>query len=74
MLDLVLILSSSCVPSSLVTHMESETFMGSEEICVCVLKNIRGMLSKPPELNEAVSIASTTRSLYGYVHVLAGFC
>ena len=49
---------------SLVSHMESDTFLQSEDTCVCVLKNIRGMLLKPPELNDAVSS-------YLHVHVFS---
>ena len=35
--------------------MESEEFMNSIDLCVCVLRNMRGMLESPPDLNEAVS-------------------
>ena len=56
-LNIILFSDSTLMFSySLVSHMESDTFMQSEEICVCVLKNIRGMLLKPPELNDIVSI------------------
>ena len=41
--------------SSLILHMESDVFIMDEDLCVCVLMNIRGMLEKPPELMEAVS-------------------
>ena len=39
----------------MVRHMESDDFMQMVNLCVCVLRNIRGMLENPPELNEAVS-------------------
>ena len=48
--------------SSIILHMESDVFIMDEDLCVCVLMNIRGMLEKPPELMEAVS------------HVIVGIC
>ncbi|XP_064398624.1 inositol 1,4,5-trisphosphate receptor type 2-like isoform X2 [Halichondria panicea] len=39
--------------SSIILHMESDVFIMDEDLCVCVLMNIRGMLEKPPELMEA---------------------
>ena len=50
-------------------HMESDTFLQSEETCVCVLKNIRGMLLKPPELNDAVRIDIVITVVDIHVHV-----
>ena len=44
----------------LVKHMESEEFMNQVDVCVCVLRNIRGMMEPPPELNEAVSHVTVT--------------
>ena len=41
---------------SLVKHMESEEFMQLEDLSGCVLRNFRGMLENPPELNEPVSV------------------
>ena len=31
---------------------DSEDIMGQVEVCVCVLRNIRGMMEAPPDLNE----------------------
>ena len=44
-----------CLSVRLVHHMESEEFMTKVYMYVCVLRNIRGMMEPPPELNEAVS-------------------
>lgn len=35
--------------------MNSDTFVEDEFLSVCVLNNLRGMLDKPPTLNEKVS-------------------
>ncbi len=42
--------------SSVIQHMENDVFIQDEELCVCVLTNVRGMLEKPPELTEEVSV------------------
>lgn len=39
----------------LIHHMETDDFMHMVDLCVCVLRNIRGMLENPPDLNDAVS-------------------
>ena len=41
--------------TSLVKHMESDVFIQDEDLCMCVLRNVRGMLENPPELMEDVS-------------------
>lgn len=41
-------------------------FIQDEDLCVCVLTNIRGMLEKPPELMEEVST--------GMYHCTVSFC
>lgn len=51
--------------------MESEDFMEMVELCVCVLRNIRGMMEMPPELNEAVSMHLKYTSHYSRVLILA---
>ena len=42
--------------TSLIQHMESDVFLQEEDLCVCVLVNVRGMLENPPSLMEAVSV------------------
>ena len=51
--------------------MGSEEFMGLVDIAVCVLKNIRGMMEPPPELNEAVSHVTpiTTHHMGGVIRI-----
>ena len=44
------------IDSSLIEHMDSEVFANDEELSVSVLKNFRGMLEKPPSLDESVRL------------------
>ncbi len=43
--------------------MESEDFMMLEDLSCCVLRNFRGMLETPPDLNESVSSSAKHSSL-----------
>ena len=52
--DVCCILCFVCCLCSLVRHMESEDFLKLEDLSCCVLRNFRGMLENPPELNQSV--------------------
>ena len=57
------------IDSSLIEHMDSEVFANDEELSVCVLKNFRGMLEKPPSLDESVRLLLHVHTCMILVHV-----